>query len=68
MPFTKGHTKIGGRIRGTPNRTTEQKAEQKESQRLFPLCQRSCRMDRIGTFGGADSKQWLDTDRRTRTG
>jgi hypothetical protein len=33
-----------------------------------PLCQSSCRMDRIGTFGGADSRQWLDTDRRTRTG
>jgi hypothetical protein len=25
MPFTKGHTKIGGRKKGIPNRTTEQK-------------------------------------------
>jgi transposase len=33
-----------------------------------PLCQSSCRADRIGTFGGADSKQWLGTDRHTRTG
>src|SRR3954447_5003426 len=34
----------------------------------FPLCQSSCRADRIGTFGGAGNKQWLGTDRRTRTG
>jgi Transposase IS66 family len=33
-----------------------------------PLCQSSCRADKIGTFGGADSKQWLGTDRHTRTG
>jgi len=33
-----------------------------------PLCQSSCRADRIGTFGGAGNKQWLGTDRRTRTG
>jgi predicted ATPase/DNA-binding winged helix-turn-helix (wHTH) protein len=33
-----------------------------------PLCQRSCRPDRIGTFGGADIRKWLDTDRRTRIG
>src|SRR5689334_17124247 len=33
-----------------------------------PLCQSSCRADRIGTFGGADSKQWLGTDRHTGTG
>ena len=33
-----------------------------------PVCQSSCRADRIGTFGGADSKQWLGTDRHTRTG
>ena len=32
-----------------------------------PLCQRSCRPDRIGTFGGADIRKWLDTARRTRT-
>jgi DDE superfamily endonuclease len=36
--------------------------------RTLPLCQSSCRADRIGTFGGADSKQWLGTDRHTRTG
>ena len=36
--------------------------------RQTPLCQSSCRADRIGTFGGADSKQWLGTDRHTRTG
>jgi DNA helicase II / ATP-dependent DNA helicase PcrA len=34
----------------------------------LPLCQRSCRPDRIGTFGGADIRKWLDTDRRTRIG
>ena len=33
-----------------------------------PLCQRSCRPDRIGPFGGADIRKWLDTDRRTRIG
>jgi hypothetical protein len=36
--------------------------------RSLPLCQRSCRPDRIGTFGGADIRKWLDTDRRTRIG
>jgi hypothetical protein len=29
--------------------------------RQIPLCQRSCRLNRIGTFGGADSRKWLDT-------
>jgi len=43
----------------------EQKIAQLEAD---PLCQSSCRADRIGTFGGADSKQWLGTDRHTRTG
>ena len=33
-----------------------------------PLCQRSCRPDRIGPFGGADIRKWLDMDRRTRIG
>jgi hypothetical protein len=33
-----------------------------------PLCQRSCRLNRIGTFGGADSGKWLDTDNRTKIG
>jgi hypothetical protein len=33
-----------------------------------PLCQRSCRLNRIGTFGGADSRKWLDTDKRTKIG
>jgi pimeloyl-ACP methyl ester carboxylesterase len=33
-----------------------------------PLCQRSCRPDRIGPFWGTDIKKWLDTDRRTRIG
>ena len=33
-----------------------------------PLCQRSCRPDRIGPFGGVDIRKWLDTDRRTRIG
>jgi hypothetical protein len=36
--------------------------------RTPPLCQSSCRADKIGNFGGADSKQWLGTDRHTRTG
>jgi site-specific recombinase XerC len=35
---------------------------------LGPLCQRSCRLNRIGTFGGADSRTWLDTDKRTKIG
>ena len=34
----------------------------------IPLCQRSCRLNRIGTFGGADSRKWLDTDKRTKIG
>jgi hypothetical protein len=33
-----------------------------------PLCQRSCRLNRIGTFGGADSGKWLDTDKLTKIG
>ena len=33
-----------------------------------PLCQRSCRPDRIGTSGGADIRKWLDTDKRIKTG
>ena len=31
-----------------------------------PLCQRSCRPDRIRPFGGADIRKWLDADRHTR--
>jgi len=31
-----------------------------------PLCQRSCRPDRIGTFGGAGRRKWLDTDKRIK--
>jgi ketosteroid isomerase-like protein len=34
----------------------------------FPLCQDSCRLNRFGTFGGADSSKWLDTDKRIRIG
>ncbi|MGE0280208.1 MAG: hypothetical protein AB7P20_06290 [Rhizobiaceae bacterium] len=34
----------------------------------IPLCQTSCRLNRIGTFGGADSRTWLDTDKRTKIG
>ena len=34
----------------------------------LPLCQRSCRPDRIGTSGGADIRKWLDTDKRIKTG
>ena len=33
-----------------------------------PLCQTSCRLNRIGTFGGADIRKWLDTDKRTKIG
>ena len=33
-----------------------------------PLCQDSCRLNRFGTFGGADSSKWLDTDKRIRIG
>jgi hypothetical protein len=32
-----------------------------------PLRQRSCRPDRIGTYGGAGSRKWPDTDRDIRT-
>jgi SRSO17 transposase len=34
----------------------------------LPLCQRSCRPDRIGTFGGAGRRTWLDTDKGTKIG
>src|ERR1700692_1189720 len=33
-----------------------------------PLCHRSCRPDRIGTFGGAGRRTWLDTDSDIRIG
>jgi hypothetical protein len=33
-----------------------------------PLCQDSCRLNRFGTFGGADSRKWHDTDRLIRIG
>ena len=33
----------------------------------FPLCQRSCRPDRIKTSGGAGRRTWLGMDRRLRT-
>ena len=32
-----------------------------------PLCQRSCRPDRIKTSGGAGRRTWLGMDRRLRT-
>jgi hypothetical protein len=37
-------------------------------QDLPPLCQTSCRLNRIGTIGGAGRRKWHDTDRRTRIG
>ena len=33
-----------------------------------PLCHRSCRPDRIETFGGAGRRTWLDTDSDIRIG
>jgi hypothetical protein len=33
-----------------------------------PLCQTSCRLNRIETFGGADIGKWHDTDRDTKIG
>ena len=33
-----------------------------------PLCQTSCRLNRIGTFGGVDIRKWLDTDKRIKIG
>jgi hypothetical protein len=36
--------------------------------RGYPLCQDSCRLNRIGTFGGAESRKWLDTDKPTKIG
>ena len=35
--------------------------------REVPLCQRSCRPDRIKTSGGAGRRTWLGMDRRLRT-
>jgi transposase len=34
----------------------------------FPLCQFSCRVNKIGTLEGADIRKWLDTDKRTKIG
>lgn len=34
----------------------------------LPLCQGSCRPDRIGTLGGAGRRTWLDTDGDIRIG
>jgi hypothetical protein len=33
-----------------------------------PLCQTSCRLNRIGTFGGTDISKWHNTDRDTKIG
>jgi len=33
-----------------------------------PLCQNSCRLDRIGGLGGMDIRQWPVTDERIRIG
>ena len=33
-----------------------------------PLCQRSCRRDRMESFGGARTRTWPDTDKLIRTG
>ena len=35
---------------------------------VAPCVQRSCRLNRIGTPRGADSRKWLDTDKRTGIG
>jgi hypothetical protein len=32
-----------------------------------PLCQSSCRLNRVGTFEGADIKKRLDTERNVST-
>jgi hypothetical protein len=32
-----------------------------------PLCQTSCRLDRIKTPGGAEGRTWHDTDRSSKT-
>ena len=34
----------------------------------LPLCQTSCRLNRIGTFGGADIRKRLETHKRTKIG
>jgi hypothetical protein len=34
----------------------------------YPLCQRSCRPDRIMAPGGAERRTWHDTDRSSKTG
>jgi hypothetical protein len=34
----------------------------------IPLCQRSCRPDRIMAPGGAERRTWHDTDRSSKTG
>ena len=37
------------------------------AEQWIPLCQRSCRPDRIKTSGGAGRRTWLGMDRRLRT-
>ena len=34
---------------------------------MTPLCQRSCRTDRMESFGGARTRPWPDTDKLIRT-
>jgi hypothetical protein len=43
-------------------------AEEDARMGVTPLCHRSCRPDRIGTFGGAGRRTWLDTDSDIRIG
>jgi len=38
-----------------------------EHQYGTPLCQTSCRLDRIKTPGGAEGRTWHDTDRSSKT-
>jgi hypothetical protein len=33
-----------------------------------PLCQTSCRLNRIGNHEGVDIRKWLDTDKHTEIG
>ena len=56
-----------GAVRGRTVKTT-QSDKSTPSPLDRPLCQESCRLDRIGTLGGVGRRQWLDTGSDIRIG
>jgi hypothetical protein len=70
IEVTGGSIGVSGAIRSDTNdEFLVRHIERRARRRLgSPLCQKSCRLDRIGTFGGADIRKWLDTDKRTKIG